>query len=271
MTELKVVSALEAARLLGVNERTVRMWVKGGRLQAGRIPHQRELRIPMSEVYRIQAERAEQEQLAELPTMRELTDRVSGLATDAARVKDVVGQHDTELESQLHHLTDHDRMVEVQAQHIAEQTRRIQALEDARLADQERMIELERQLAVHAAQISSLLEQIQASNRPQTTRRKSSAEATTSTDQAGPPDLPPDLVGAAEFAEAHGINPGTAKSAFQQGRIPTRRGKWRGPSRNPITVALDAEGRARFHELYAGRRDFIRACQDCQAANVTLS
>jgi len=153
----------------------------------------------------------------------------------------------------------------------AEQARRIEALEQARLADQERMTELERQLQAQAAQIASLQEQMQTASRPRAARRQRSAsqagESGEAADHAGPPELPPDLVGAAEFAEAHGINVGTAKSAYQSGRIPTRRGKWRGPGRNPITVALDAEGRARFHELYAGHRDFVRACQDCQAGS----
>lgn len=148
----------------------------------------------------------------------------------------------------------------------AEQARRIETLEQARLADQERFTELERQLASQAAQIANLLEQIQAANRPRAAHRQKAAavagESGEAADHAGTQELAPGLVGAAEFAEAHGINVGTAKSAYQTGRIPTRRGKWRGPGRQPITVALDAEGRAVFYQLYSGHRDF-KACQDC--------
>lgn len=75
-------------------------------------------------------------------------------------------------------------------------------------------------------------------------------------------ELEPGLVGAADFAELHGVNVGTAKSAWQSGRIPTRRGKWHGTGRNPITVALDAEGRSVFYQLYASNASF-QACPDC--------
>jgi hypothetical protein len=179
-----------------------------------------------------------------------IDDRLAGLSTEYAKLAHVVSQHDEELASQFHQLEEQSRL-------LADALVRINQAQ-ATIADQ-------------AAQIASLIEQFQAASRPRAARRQRSAsqagESGETADQAGPPELPPDLVGAAEFAEAHGINVGTAKSAYQSGRIPTRRGKWRGPGRNPITVALDAEGRARFHELYAGHRDFVRACQDCQAGS----
>jgi len=174
----------------------------------------------------------------------------------------------------------------------AEQANRIQALQDQVSDQAEQIEELEHQAQVHAEQISALLEQtahlanlleqIQADTskagrgrKPRTAATEEVSAVTTGTLAPGtitggqlpgaPEEMPSELVGAAEFAEAHGINVGTAKSAYQSGRVPTLRGRWRGPTRQPITVALDATGRARFHELYSGHHDFVRGCPDCQS------
>src|SRR5579872_3159370 len=79
MTELNELTALEAARALGVNERTVRGWIKSGRLQASKATHSTRLRISMAEIRRIEAERAEEERLTELPTMRQVAEWLQSL------------------------------------------------------------------------------------------------------------------------------------------------------------------------------------------------
>src|SRR5713226_6989904 len=101
MTDLREVSALEAARLLGVNERTIRLWIKGERLQATKVPHQSRLRIPMSEIARIQQERAEQESVTSLPTMRQMTERVEQLAEAQAEQREDQGKELTEWRTRI--------------------------------------------------------------------------------------------------------------------------------------------------------------------------
>ncbi len=60
-------------------------------------------------------------------------------------------------------------------------------------------------------------------------------------DQGEAVELEPGLVSAAAFAQAHGVNPATAKSAWQSGRVPTIRGEWRVAGvRGNILIALPA-------------------------------
>lgn len=72
------VTATQAARLIGVNERTVRLWVNHGKLSAHQ-PAPNRLEIPMSEVDRVIAERQARESLDLIPTPRELAGRLAEL------------------------------------------------------------------------------------------------------------------------------------------------------------------------------------------------
>lgn len=153
--------------------------------------------------------------------------------------------------------------IEIQTDQIAEQGRsladvllRVQSLERAASVATEQLTRLTLLANDQAAQIAALSEQLATRSRPARQRAQQPG------DDQDISELEPGLVGAADFAEAHNINVGTAKSAWQSGRIPTRRGKWHSSGRNPITVALDSEGRARFYELYHQHADF-QPCADC--------
>ncbi len=65
------VTATQAARLIGVNERTVRLWIEQKKMSATQ-PAPNRLSIPMSEVTRVIRERQEREELNQIPTPREM-------------------------------------------------------------------------------------------------------------------------------------------------------------------------------------------------------
>jgi polyhydroxyalkanoate synthesis regulator phasin len=73
------VTATQAARLVGVNEKTIRLWIKSGKLSAAQAASNR-LAIPMSEVQRAITEREQAAALDQTPTPRELAQQVANLA-----------------------------------------------------------------------------------------------------------------------------------------------------------------------------------------------
>lgn len=80
------VTATQAARLIGVNERTVRLWVNHGKLSAHQ-PAPNRLEIPMSEVNRIIAERQARESLDLIPTPRELAHRLAEMQEEISAIQ----------------------------------------------------------------------------------------------------------------------------------------------------------------------------------------
>jgi hypothetical protein len=75
---VRYVSATQAARLIGVNERTVRLWIEKHKLSASR-PAPNKLDIPMSEVNRIIDERLARQSIDKIPTPRELAASIEDL------------------------------------------------------------------------------------------------------------------------------------------------------------------------------------------------
>src|SRR5579872_7071687 len=149
MTELNELTALEAARALGVNERTVRGWIKSGRLQASKAAHSTRLRIPMAEIHRLEAERAEEERLTELPTMRQVAEWLNALdighAQEQARLAVLEHQHD-EAQTEISTLS----------QQLAEQQARLAALEHQHKEDGDTIRSQGEQLAVQEARLVNL-------------------------------------------------------------------------------------------------------------------
>ncbi len=135
----------------------------------------------------------------------------------------------------------------------------------AHMADQEnRLAELERKYSTTLQQLTDALLAIKElqDSKPRPGRKARTGDDQ-GDDQGEATELEPGLVSAAAFAQAHGVNVGTAKSAWQSGRVPTVKGSWRVPGvRGPIQIALDAQGQARFYELYHDHDGFT-ACSDC--------
>jgi len=77
----------------------------------------------------------------------------------------------------------------------------------------------------------------------------------------GVPDLPEHLSDIATFADLHQIPTTTVMKAIQTFRIPAVRGKWH-VGRSTIRVALDAAGRAAFHDAFHASKTF-KPCGDC--------
>ena len=72
------VTATQAARLIGVNERTIRLWISQNKLSALQ-PAPNRLEIPMSEVDRIIEERQARQAVDLIPSPREMAHRIATL------------------------------------------------------------------------------------------------------------------------------------------------------------------------------------------------
>lgn len=251
MAEFKTYLFTECYSLLNCDPKTFRKWLKKAGLDASAQKSTIDERIKF----------LTEDQLRQLaqdhgrpwpPQPRPAGEQPAPIAPGAFKLVDErTGRHEHIISQHADQLAEHGRL-------LADAILRINQLEQSLSAATEQITGLTILTSKQARQIQELQEQI-ATARPRTTRRPASDD----TDQTGEiSELEPGLVGAAEFAEIHGVNVGTAKSAWQSGRIPTRRGKWRGPGRNPITIALDAQGRAVFYQLYSSNSSF-QACPDC--------
>lgn len=78
MPEALYVTATQAARMIGVNERTIRLWIKSGELLATHTKVNR-FAIPMSEVQRIIDDREQKRELNAIPSPRELARQIESL------------------------------------------------------------------------------------------------------------------------------------------------------------------------------------------------
>jgi len=74
-------------------------------------------------------------------------------------------------------------------------------------------------------------------------------------------DLPSHLVTFAQFAQLHGIAISTVRKAIDSERLPAVHGQWK-QGRAIVKTALDANGRARFYELFHNNEHFVR-CESC--------
>lgn len=90
------VSATQAARMIGVNERTVRLWIQQGKLSARQLAANR-LAVPLSEIERIIRERETHREGEHLPGPRELARQVKDLRAgfDALREQPLPGSSST--------------------------------------------------------------------------------------------------------------------------------------------------------------------------------
>jgi len=116
---------------------------------------------------------------------------------------------------------------------------------------------LEKQVSDLAGQIATLLEQKPAP--PVHILRPARAEYRT--EGLAESGLPEGLVAWRAFAELHNVPETTVGRAIDAGSFRIVRGQWK-VNRNTVLIALDAEGRAQFYELYHTRPDFA-ACPDC--------
>lgn len=82
------VSAVQAAKLVGVNERTIRLWVEKGALPASH-PASNRLAIPMSAITRVIRERAEREALDQIPTPREMARQLEAVQSELETIRHV--------------------------------------------------------------------------------------------------------------------------------------------------------------------------------------
>lgn len=76
--EARYMSAVQAARMIGVNEKTIRLWIKQGSLLATHKAANK-LAIPVKEVERIIAEREAERELNAVPSSRELAKQIERL------------------------------------------------------------------------------------------------------------------------------------------------------------------------------------------------
>ena len=74
-------------------------------------------------------------------------------------------------------------------------------------------------------------------------------------------DLPDNLVSYPMFARLHGISVSTVQKAIDANRLTVIRGRWK-QGQAIVQKALDANGRARFVELFQGNEHF-KVCSEC--------
>lgn len=94
------VTATQAARLVGVNEKTIRLWVKSGQVSATH-PTPNRLAIPMSEIQRIIAEREKAATLAQVPAPADLARQVAELRTELEELRRAMNSRVSELEERI--------------------------------------------------------------------------------------------------------------------------------------------------------------------------
>ncbi len=68
----------------------------------------------------------------------------------------------------------------------------------------------------------------------------------------------------ATFRQLHKISDKAVEYAMEKQKLTVKRGKWRYDGRT-IMIALDAQGRQQFYELFYERQGFQR-CDDCPHA-----
>jgi len=86
-------------------------------------------------------------------------------------------------------------------------------------------------------------------------RHRPSAERTT-----GP--LPRHLVSSLAFARHHNVAQTTVQTHMDIALLPAKRGEWTDTDGTVVTLALDAKGRAAFHQIYHDLPPFI-PCKQC--------
>ena len=152
---------------------------------------------------------------------------------------------------------------------------------------------LEQQLTHHFDQIDARLAQVlaesqraRASAPPQerphapTPRARTAPSASTpSTLTAAPPkptakkrgkrktkakELPRGFIPLSVFKSEHGISNKAVEYAMEKQKLAVKRGKWLHSDRN-VMIALDAQGRQQFYELFHERQGFQR-CEQCPHA-----
>ncbi|SRR5579884_1099025 len=167
------VNATQAARLIGVNERTVRLWIDNGKLSATH-PMPNRLAIPMSEVQRVIRERQEREELDAIPSPRDMARQLAQLREEVEQARTSPGDQ-----------------VALGAGDLAHIETRIDGIEE-RLERLENLL-LSQDGATRTATLASA--------RPRRQQRE----------QDGARDLPPGAILLREFALQHGVSPATMR------------------------------------------------------------
>lgn len=88
---MRTYTAIEAARLLDVSEKTIRRWIEEKKLEANKQPNNR-LAIPETEIARLQLEReqtqeSDQDQAALASRLADLERKYTGLVERVARLE----------------------------------------------------------------------------------------------------------------------------------------------------------------------------------------
>jgi len=132
-------------------------------------------------------------------------------------------------------------------QHLAEQvSRHVQAEMEQRVAALEQRIQ----------QLEHLV--IEVLTEPPIPKRQNRAKARERT--TGP--LPKQFVSLLAFARHHNVAESKVRTHADTGLLPAKRGEWTDADGAVITLALDAKGRAAFHQLYHGVPPFLE-CSQC--------
>jgi hypothetical protein len=95
-------------------------------------------------------------------------------------------------------------------------------------------------------------------NRPAAPKRQNRAKAQERT--TGP--LPKQFVSLPTFARLHNVAQSRVETHADTGLLPVKRGEWTDADGAVITLAIDAKGRAAFHQLYHGVPPFFE-CEQC--------
>ncbi len=74
--------------------------------------------------------------------------------------------------------------------------------------------------------------------------------------------LPKQFVALLAFARHHSVAESKVQTHADMGLLPVKRGEWTDANGTSITLALDAKGRAAFHQLYHGVPPFLE-CKQC--------
>src|SRR5216684_560372 len=74
--------------------------------------------------------------------------------------------------------------------------------------------------------------------------------------------LPATFVPLSTFRQLHRISDKAVEYAMEKQKLTVKRGRWRYDDGRTIMIALDAQGRQQFYELFYERQGFQR-CDDC--------
>ena len=117
---------------------------------------------------------------------------------------------------------------------------------------EQRVAELEHRIQQLECQVEALLSKQGA---PKSARRALAREHMTGS-------LPRNLVSLLAFAQRHNVAETKVLAHVDINLLPAKRGEWTDADGAVITLALDAKGRAAFHQLYHGVPPFLE-CSQC--------